>query len=137
MGNYAVPAKHGDSADFDEYAATGTAIAKYDMVVVSGTSVARAAASASGRVIGIATKDERESTVEVYHGTRPVIMAGTSSNTLAVHDVVYVGGQNEVFGEPEAAAGAIAIGKVISVNGLAIKFAPLWDYQRAGAVAVS
>lgn len=134
MGNYAVPAKHGDSADFDQYD-TAVTPSKYDFQVVSGVAVADGAASESGDVVGIATKDERDGTVEVYHGTRPVIMAGTAANTLAIHDEVYVGAVNEVFGEPEAALNAVSIGKVISVNGLAIKFAPHWFYNRTGADA--
>ena len=135
MSNYAVPAKHGDSADFDQYDTAATP-SKYDFQVVAGAAVADGAASESGDVVGIATKDVRDGTVEVYHGTRPVIMAGTAANTLAINDDVYVGAVNEVFGEPEAAATAVSIGKVISINGLAIKFAPHWFYNRTGADAV-
>ncbi len=135
MGNYAVPAKHGDSADFDQYDTAATP-SKYDFQVVAGAAVADAAADESGDVVGIATKDERDGTVEIYHGTRPVIMEADGSHTLAINDDVYIAGVNTVHGEPEAVATAVSIGKVISINGLAVKFAPHWFYNRTGADAV-
>lgn len=135
MGNYATPAY--DDGRFVEQDATGTDISKYDLVKRSGANVTQVSANDSTRAFGIAVKDESNSIVLVYIGQDPISMEGASGSTLAVGDDVYPASVNTVHGEPEAAAGAKSIGKVVEIVGSKITFIPHWSHMDAGSDAVS
>ena len=135
MSSSAIPARH---SDIEQYVSTESAVdplLQGQFVVVSSTSVARAAASEPLDVIGICDMDQVDGEVAVYVGADAVKAPGASANTLAIHDDVYVAAlatspnePHQVFGEPEAAANAAAIGKVVEVldGGDTIVFRPFW-----------
>lgn len=135
MGSYAIPAYLGADAVVVELGATGTAIEKYDFVEQTGANVQKAQTPFNTRPVGIATRDERDSKVQVYIGTDPITVKGASGNTLAVGDDVYLADDNEVEGEPEAVNTAVAIGKVLEIDGDKITFRPVWASFVEGSAA--
>lgn len=141
MSELAIPAyEHEDYVELPAKASQ-TAISRGEFVKweAGGTAkVVVATADESGRVIGIAAKDEVADRVLVYVGSKPLTVPGESSHSLVLGDHVYIGSATEVNGEPEVGASAISIGVFWELAGTAgITFKPLWDHNRAGSAGVS
>lgn len=142
MSDLAIPYK--ENEDFIELdaKASQTAITRGQFVKweSGGTGdVVVATADESGRVIGIASKDEVDDVVQVYVGNKPLKVPQEASATIDPGDALYVASATELAADADVGASATAVGVAIREDSGAnwVAFWPLWDRNRAQADSVS
>lgn len=128
----------GSHSDVDEYVSTEAAndpIRQGQFTVVNGTSVSRAAAADTGRVVGIADQDQVEGKVAVWNGGDVVKSVAASGATFAVNGSVFVASADEITNT--GATGQQDIGTVTEIlDDGAVRWRPRWfrHVPRANAV---
>lgn len=118
-------------------AATGQDIKKGELVKLTASGAEAVADDDTARPDGIAAKDQRTGNVLVYYGTTAIEMDGATGHTLAVGDDVYLKTKTTLHGEPEAAAGQKAFGRVVEIKGSKIRFIPRFGFGIEGADAIA